>query len=237
MSQPQTLVDKLWAAHEIVRLDSRSGRVLCRVQMALFDRSALFSFFTQLMPWEQWGDLLRRLYFVGVPEPTGPQVAGGDGGAAGRPTVVTDRILRALAREVEAHGSRLLLVSTPMMLRRFEEIASLSVRQKVPLSCVVFRVPERDAAAGYGDRVAAAFKREGRVSDAIGRTGPNEFTVFAPATDRSGVVRLVERLGRTVATRARLEHPLETGFSTAPAEPKPDPRDLLERARRALTQG
>jgi GGDEF domain-containing protein len=113
-------------------------------------------------------------------------------------------------------------------------LAALSVRQKLPLSCVVFRVPERDIAASDGDRVAGAFKSEGRVSDAIGRTGPNEFTVFAPATDGAAVVRLVNRLGDTVARRARLDHPMQSGSASATEATGLDPRDLLERARRSL---
>ncbi|HEY7192532.1 MAG TPA: hypothetical protein VH439_02245 [Gemmatimonadales bacterium] len=126
------------------------------------------------------------------------------------------------------------LYNTAGVLRRSEELAALSVRQKLPLSCVVFRVPERDIAASDGDRVAGAFKSEGRVSDAIGRTGPNEFTVFAPATDGAAVVRLVNRLGDTVARRARLDHPMQSGSASATEATGLDPRDLLERARRSL---
>jgi len=102
---------------EIVRLDSRSGRVLCRLQTTLFDRSALFSFLTLLVPWDQWGDLLRNLYHVGMPSPT----EAGEGALVDGPAVVTDRILRSLARDVEAQGARLLMVSTPQMFQRFVE--------------------------------------------------------------------------------------------------------------------
>jgi len=57
------------------------------------------------------------------------------------------------------------LYNTAGMTRRSQELATLSVRQGLPLSCVVFREPELN---GDGDRVAAAFKAEGRISDAIG---------------------------------------------------------------------
>jgi len=123
------------------------------------------------------------------------------------------------------------LYNSAGMTRRSQELATLSVRQGLPLSCVVFREPQLN---GDGDRVAAAFKAEGRISDAIGRTGPDEFTVFAPATDRTGAARLVERLGGTVAARAKLARPLKSGFSSSNGTPQVDPRELLERARSAV---
>lgn len=125
------------------------------------------------------------------------------------------------------------LYNTTGVLRRSQEMAAFSVRQRLPLSCVVFRMPNGGKDLGDGDRLAGAFKREGRVSDAIGRTGPNEITVFAPATDSAAVAQLIERLGSRVAIRARLERPLETGFSTS-SPASVDPKDLLDRARRAL---
>jgi diguanylate cyclase (GGDEF)-like protein len=52
--------------------------------------------------------------------------------------------------------------------------------------------------------VAAALgeslRRIGRSSDAIGRLGPLEFAVIAPATGPDEAVRLVERLRQTVET-------------------------------------
>src|SRR6266481_6136611 len=59
------------------------------------------------------------------------------------------------------------LYNSAGMERRSQELATFSVRQHLPLSCVVFR-----DGSGEGDDVAAAFKHEGRISDAIGRTGP-----------------------------------------------------------------
>jgi len=61
--------------------------------------------------------------------------------------------------------------------KRSEELAALCTRQGLPLSCVVFRATTAE------DRVAQAFKQEGRMSDAIGRTGFQEFAVFAMGTD------------------------------------------------------
>jgi len=112
--------------------------------------------------------------------------------------------------------------------RRSEELAAFTARHGLPLSCAVFR------AAAAAPQVAGAFKQEGRISDAIGRTAPDEFAVFAPATDANAVARLVQRLGAKVGARAKLPRPLQAGTSSAPPGARPDPRDLLERARRAL---
>ncbi len=121
------------------------------------------------------------------------------------------------------------LYNTAGMERRSQELATLSVRQHLPLSCIVFRDGN-----GQGDGVAAAFKHEGRISDAIGRTGPREFAVFAPATDAAGAARLIKRLGGTVAARAGLARPLKSGFSSSNGAPQIDPHELLARARRAV---
>src|SRR6266478_2987014 len=110
------------------------------------------------------------------------------------------------------------LYNTAGMERRSQELATLSVRQHLPLSCIVFRDGN-----GEGDGVAAAFKHEGRISDAIGRTGPREFAVFAPATDAAGAARLIKRLGGTVAARAGLARPLKSGFSSSNGAPQIDP--------------
>src|SRR2546427_9438664 len=66
------------------------------------------------------------------------------------------------------------LYHTAGMERRSQELATLSVRQHLPLSCIVFRDGNGD-----GDGVAAAFKHQGRISGAIGRAGPPEVAQFA----------------------------------------------------------
>jgi DNA-binding response OmpR family regulator len=119
------------------------------------------------------------------------------------------------------------LYSAAGLARRSEELAAFSARHGLPLSCAVFRVPP-------GNHLAGAFKQEGRVSDVIGTTGPEELAVFAPATDAIAVARLVERLGEKVGARAQLARPLQAGVSSAPAGTRPDPRALLARARGAL---
>lgn len=134
--------------------------------------------------------------------------------------------------------------------RRSSELAAFTAREGMPLACAVFQPEDGALPAGAADRLAAAFRRAGRISDAVGRTGPAEFTVFAPATDESGAEGLVQRIRDAVARSASVR--LRAGTSTAPATPKrpsrgvgrtstdfhqpepPSATDLLDRARNAL---
>jgi DNA-binding response OmpR family regulator len=134
--------------------------------------------------------------------------------------------------------------------RRSSELAAFTTREGMPLACAVFQPEDGALTAGAADRLAAAFRRAGRISDAVGRTGPTEFTVFAPATDESGAEGLVQRIRDAVARSASVR--LRAGTSTAPATPKrpsrgvgrtstdfhqpepPSTTDLIDRARIAL---
>jgi len=121
------------------------------------------------------------------------------------------------------------------MARRSEELAAFTTRQGLPLACAVFRPAAAEGNGGDGDRLAAAFKQVGRISDAIGRTGPAEVAVFAPATDGPAAERLVARLTATVARAiGKPTLALRTGYSAAVATPQIDPAQLLNRARMAL---
>ena len=134
--------------------------------------------------------------------------------------------------------------------RRAREIASEAFRRKHALGCVVF-VPEAEAltqgaADEVGRRVAAALgeslRRIGRTSDAIGRLGPLEFAVIAPATGPEDTVRLVERLRKTVETEPiRLNGhtttvELRVGYYAVPdfAKSNIDATEMLLRATTAL---
>src|SRR5574341_100897 len=86
--------------------------------------------------------------------------------------------------------------------RRSSELAAFTAREGMPLACAVFQPEDGGLTAGAADRLAAAFRRAGRISDAVGRTGPAEFTVFAPATDESGAEGLVQRIRDAVARSA-----------------------------------
>jgi DNA-binding response OmpR family regulator len=134
------------------------------------------------------------------------------------------------------------------MTRRSEELAAFTARQGMPLACAVFRPADGVLTSGAADRLALAFRRAGRISDAVCRTGPAEFTVFAPATDETGAEGLVQRITDAVTRSAAVK--LRAGISTTPAvakrpsggrtsaslpqPPSPSPTDLIDRARNAL---
>jgi PleD family two-component response regulator len=135
--------------------------------------------------------------------------------------------------------------------RRAREIGADALRRREALACVVF-APETEPDADdeapdeellrMSDQVGAVFRQSGRVSDAIGRLGPTEFAVIAPATGPDGAVRLVNRLGGAVeATRIPVrggERALrvKAGYCAVPdfAESSIDAVELLLRATTAL---
>ena len=134
------------------------------------------------------------------------------------------------------------------MTRRSGELAAFTARQGMPLACAVFQPADGVLTPNAADRLALAFRRAGRISDAVCRSGPAEFTVFAPATDETGAEGLVQRMSDAVTRSAAVK--LRTGVSTAaatsrrpsgartstalPASP-PSPTDLLKKARNALS--
>jgi CheY-like chemotaxis protein len=124
--------------------------------------------------------------------------------------------------------------------RRAEELAALTARQGLALACAVFRLADGVQNGDDGDRLALAFKHAGRISDAIGRTGPMEFAVFAPATDGPAAARLVTRLADSVSRAFTVGGggspavSLRAGYSAAAAAARMDPGALLARARAAL---
>ena len=138
------------------------------------------------------------------------------------------------------------------LARRAREIGSDAIRRREALACVVF-APESELehtdeeAPGeellrMSDQVGAVFRQVGRVSDAIGRLGPTEFAVIAPATGADGAVRLVNRLGGAVeATRIPVRGGersvrIKAGYCAVPdfAESPVDAVELLLRATTAL---
>lgn len=56
---------RLTPTFEVARVDKPLGDALCRAEMLAFDHSALFSFLTQLVPWDE--GFLGWLYYVGNP--------------------------------------------------------------------------------------------------------------------------------------------------------------------------
>jgi diguanylate cyclase (GGDEF)-like protein len=139
------------------------------------------------------------------------------------------------------------------LARRAREIGSDAIRRREALACVVFG-PESDGELAndeeapeeellrLSDQVGAVFRDSGRVSDAIGRLGPTEFAVIAPATGAEGAVRLVKRLGGAVeATKIPVRGGersvrIRAGYCAVPdfAESGVDAVELLLRATTAL---
>jgi diguanylate cyclase (GGDEF)-like protein len=134
--------------------------------------------------------------------------------------------------------------------RRAREIGSDALRRHDPLACVVFS-PEaenevaesaEDEVGKVSDQVGVLFRRAGRASDAIGRLGPTEFAVIAPATGPDAALRLVRRLsgaieGSPVAHRGgERSIRIRAGYCAVPdfAQSPVDAIELLLRATTAL---
>ncbi|HLV26842.1 MAG TPA: response regulator [Gemmatimonadales bacterium] len=137
---------------------------------------------------------------------------------------------------------------------RARELGADAVRKHAPIACIAVS-PEDDSAA-YSDKVAdemvehvvlhlgEIIRREGRLSDAIGRLGPTEFAIVAPATEADGARSIMERLQRAVESEP-LVLPGEsrtlrvrTGFYAVPdlSASALDPVELMVRAAAALRQ-
>jgi hypothetical protein len=100
---------------EVERIDRPLQRVTCRAQMLLFDRSALFSFVTMLVPWDQTA--LLWLYHLGAPPRQSVKARPADGAQGSYRVDLTLALLEQLDRAVEADGAKLLVTGES---RRFE---------------------------------------------------------------------------------------------------------------------
>lgn len=110
---------------QIQRLDGVFHRLMCRLQMSLFDRSALFSFITLRIDWDP--DSLRRLYYLAVPRIGKPAEVERDRDPARELTLA---LLAELNREVESVGARLLVTGEDWQLVSdlgLEEIRSIGI--------------------------------------------------------------------------------------------------------------
>ena len=96
------------------------------------------------------------------------------------------------------------------LARRAREIGADAYRHHDPLACVAFSTeadpivlsPEtmNELASRVAAHLSTVFRRTGRVSDAIGRLGQQEFAIIAPSTEAQGAVRLVQRLQESLET-------------------------------------
>ncbi len=99
------------------------------------------------------------------------------------------------------------------MVRRAREMSADAQRLHAPISCVAFTpVATTDSEPTPPaiteimiERLGAIVRRTGRASDAIGRLGPTEFAIIAPATEEPGAIRMMERLEAQLSDM--LSHP------------------------------
>ena len=137
------------------------------------------------------------------------------------------------------------------LARRAREIGAEAVRRRTPLACVVFSPGTSDAEITIEDVITRLAEHLGeimrktvRTSDAIGRLGPLEFGIIAPATGDDGAAKLIERLRALVeaepVTVDGEEHRLSfrASYSAVPdfAESSVDAVELLLQAARGLRQ-
>jgi diguanylate cyclase (GGDEF)-like protein len=94
------------------------------------------------------------------------------------------------------------------LARRAQEIGAEATRLGHALTCVAFAtVPDAGSGAENGseaevrriaEHVGLICRQQGRLSDAIGRLGQNEFGVVAPSTNERGAVLMVKRLRNAI---------------------------------------
>ena len=126
------------------------------------------------------------------------------------------------------------------LARRARELGGLMARTHGALACVVFSVD-----ADPADVTAAALMAQAaRVSDVVGRLGPREFAVIAPATDHLGAVQIARRVSDMLCqegSRPALVpgKTLHVGYeAVANLKYSPvDPVALLTRATAAVREG
>jgi len=156
-------------------------------------------------------------------------------------------------RSIERHGQDGLvdaatgLYNRQGLARRARELNSQAFRDHAALACVAFSLDlpsdsaSDEAVAALVARCAQALTTRSRLSDVIGRLGPREFAVLAPATGPEGAVKLAQRLMRWV-TNAVEGEPAAAGVRVRAGydavvnvayEPL-DPTALLLRAATAL---
>ncbi len=139
------------------------------------------------------------------------------------------------------------------LARRARELGSHAFREHGALACIVLALDfdlagpaVADDSGGAMQRTVRTLQAAARRSDAIGRLGPAEFALLAPATDAGGARRLAERLASslqgaaadpaapaTPVVRVRCGYDAVANVGYAPIEPV----DLLVRASAALRNG
>jgi diguanylate cyclase (GGDEF)-like protein len=98
------------------------------------------------------------------------------------------------------------LYSVRGLVRRIKELSLDAYRHRTPLACVVVAPEDQSAEQGgysaddraIGERLSLLMNDATRGSDSVGRLTPTEFAVLAPHTSSSEVLKLAERLKRTL---------------------------------------
>ena len=136
------------------------------------------------------------------------------------------------------------------LTRRAREIGAQAHRRHDAVACVALApdprvladAPEQDDATVTG-HLGELIRRTGRQSDIVGRIGPAEFAIIAPATDSAGAARLVERLQERAASlpvHGDVDRTMQirAGYHAVPdfAESSVDVGEILLRATAALRQ-
>jgi diguanylate cyclase (GGDEF)-like protein len=140
------------------------------------------------------------------------------------------------------------------LARRAREIGGDATRRRDAIACVVF-APEPDGRTGgdgtadsevpaVAETVSRVCRSNARISDAVGRLGPNEYAIIAPSTSAAGADTIVERLrhsfaAATVKVGGRDHHLRFTAFVAAVpnlAESSADALELLYSATASLRQ-
>lgn len=128
----------------VVRTDTLFARLMCRAQIALLDHSALFSLITVSIRWD--GGLLGWLYRLGGSQ-TGA-LAPPDAGPPDYATRLTQRLLVALADDVQKRGAELVVIGFPThfegldlepLIARGVEIVELDALERAPAREVRWR--------------------------------------------------------------------------------------------------
>ncbi|MGH7621658.1 MAG: GGDEF domain-containing response regulator, partial [Gemmatimonadaceae bacterium] len=136
------------------------------------------------------------------------------------------------------------------MVRRAREMSADAQRLHAPISCVAF-TPVASTGSDPAppalteimiEHLGAIVRRTGRASDAIGRLGPTEFAIIAPATEEPGAIRMMERIEASLADAlvkpdGIAQHvELRTGYCSVPdgARSAVDAVEMLLRANTAL---
>ena len=139
------------------------------------------------------------------------------------------------------------------LARRAREIGGEAIRRSDALACVAFSpVPELStpsASPPESDReiaetVSRVCQLSARLSDAVGRIGPNEYAIIAPGAGEDGAERIVARLRESLESTPLRIQDREQRFRLATsvaavtnlAESAVDAMELLYRATTSLRQ-